>query len=91
MADPFAESAWGQAPLGGSPYDPEPGREKIRGYVTLAATIVFGLLVMCFLAAAFTASNDAWLRVKEAMQSVLPAVTSVLGTVLGFYFGSQKR
>jgi hypothetical protein len=25
------------------------------------------------------------------MSSVLPAVTSVLGTVVGFYFGSQKR
>jgi hypothetical protein len=92
MPDPFAESPLGKTPLGGSPYNPEPGREKIRGYVTIAATIVFGLVVIFFLIAALAApSNDAWSRVKEAMQSVLPAVTSVLGTVLGFYFGSQKR
>ncbi len=36
-------------------------------------------------------STDArWSRVKDDMQAIFPAVTSILGTVLGFYFGSQK-
>ena len=54
-------------------------------------TIVFGLVVVAFLTGAFFASNDRYSRVKDAMQSVLPAVSSVLGVVVGFYFGSQKR
>ena len=78
-------------PFGGTPYDPEPSREKVRGRVTLATTIVFGIVVVAFLTGAFLASNDRYGRVKDAMQSVLPAVSSVLGVVVGFYFGSQKR
>lgn len=73
------------------PYDPEPEREKVRGRITLATTLVFGLVLMTYLIGAFLAPDARWVRVKEAMQSVLPAVSSILGTVVGFYFGSQKR
>ena len=89
MSDPFSGSASSVVEM--DPYDPEPERERIRGRITLATTILFGLVVMMFLVAALVSSADRWSRSKEAMGVVLPAVTSVVGTVLGFYFGSQKR
>ena len=84
--DPFSSS-----PFKTVDYDPEPVRENIRGYVTLAAAITFFTVVGFYLVEASMAGEGVWPHIKEAMQSVLPAVTSVLGTVLGFYFGSQKR
>ncbi len=86
QSDPFSSS-----PFKTADYDPEPTRESIRGYVTLAAAVTFFTLVAFYLFEAGHAGEGAWGRIKEAMQSVLPAVTSVLGTVLGFYFGAQKR
>jgi len=88
MSDPFAGVG---PPLKGEPYDPEKDREKIRGRVTLATTLVFGIVMVIYLSAAFRGTDAEWVRVKESMQSVFPAVSSVLGTVVGFYFGSQKR
>ena len=71
-------------------YDPEPARESIRGQVTLAVAFCFFAVIVFYLYQASRASTT-WPQIKDAMQAVLPAVTSVLGTVLGFYFGSQKR
>lgn len=73
------------------PYNPDPLREIIRGLVTLATASAFLIVVWFYLHQASVGSPESWTRMKEAMQSVLPAVTSVLGTALGFYFGSQKR
>jgi high-affinity Fe2+/Pb2+ permease len=55
------------------------------------AIAAFFVLVAFYLYEANHAPDTSWSRLKEAMQSILPAVTSVVGTVLGFYFGSQKR
>jgi hypothetical protein len=88
MHDPFAGSS---EPFKSEPYDPEKDREKVRGRITFATTIVFGVVLVIYLGAAFWATGERWTNKKDAMSSVLPAVTSVLGTVVGFYFGSQKR
>lgn len=82
--DPFAN------PFQTKAYNSDQDREKIRGWVALAAAITFFAVVFYYLFEA-TRTTDQWPQIKEAMQSVLPAVTSVLGTVVGFYFGSQKR
>jgi heme/copper-type cytochrome/quinol oxidase subunit 3 len=84
--DPFPAN-----PFRTASYDPEPGRERVRGWITVLAVITFFAVVMFYLYEASSASDASWPRLKEAMQFILPAVTSVLGTVLGFYFGSQKR
>lgn len=84
--DPFSTS-----PFKTADYDPEPARENIRGHITLSAAVTFFAVVAFYLFEAGRAGEGAWSHIKEAMQGVLPAVTSVLGTVLGFYFGSQKR
>ena len=72
-------------------YNPEPIREIIRGLVTLAAMTTFFLVIWFFLHQAALSSEPIWARITQAMQAILPAVTSILGTALGFYFGSQKR
>ena len=74
-----------------APYDPDRLREIIRGLVTLGAGVSFFIVIGFYLVESVRTADPAWTRIKEAMQSVLPAVTSVLGTALGFYFGSQKR
>ena len=72
-------------------YDPERAREGIRGTLAAIAIVVFLLVVLAYIGFAAEAQEDTWNRIKEAMGVILPAVTSVLGTVLGFYFGSQRH
>ena len=72
-------------------YNPEPAREQLRARITVISSATFFAVVTFYLAESSRATDASWLHIKEAMQSVLPAVTSVLGTVPGFYFGSQKR
>ena len=73
-----------------APYDPGPLREAVRGAVALFTTAAFFAVVFFYLYQAARGSEANWQRFAEAMHSVLPAVTSILGTALGFYFGSQK-
>lgn len=37
-----------------------------------------------------TRGTTTWNNVKEWLQAVLPAVTAVVSTAVGFYFGTQK-
>ena len=72
-------------------YDPGPLREAVRASVTLIALVIFLAVISFYMIQSARIENDHWLRLKEVMAIILPAVTSVLGTALGFYFGSQKR
>lgn len=92
MSDPFQTATPDTSPFVHTPYDPERGREWIRGAVTVVAMLIFAGVVGGYLYGALAISDkDHWDRFKEASAVVLPAVTSVLGSALGFYFGSQKR
>ncbi len=71
-------------------FNPDETREKVRGRTTLLACVVFLILVLIYLVSAAKSGAMQWGHVKVAMQAISPAVTSVLGTVLGFYFGSQR-
>lgn len=73
------------------PYNPDRLREIVRGLVTLVSGVCFLIVVVFYLWEASRTADSTWSQVKDAMEAVLPAVTSVLGTALGFYFGSQKR
>jgi type II secretory pathway component PulF len=41
--------------------------------------------------AATIAQDAVWSRTKEAFAVILPALTGILGTVIGFYFGKGSR
>ncbi len=85
MSDPFSPN-----PFHTGNYDPDRAREGVRGTVAIIAIIMFLAVVIAYLTFAARSADTTWVRVKDAMQAILPAVTSVLGTVLGFYFGSQR-
>ena len=85
--NPFTRAA----PVQTTPYDPGRTRERIRGLLALVSLAVFLLVITFYLWAALRLPAAGWSQFKEAAAAVLPAVTSVLGTVLGFYFGSQKQ
>lgn len=53
--------------------------------VILAATATFA----CF--AAVFASATGWANVKSLLELLLPVETSLLGTAVGFYFGTKKQ
>ena len=92
MLDPFQNKALEKDPLAERPYDPERNREVIRGSVALFFTLIFAVVIGFYAWGSLYVADDAhWSRFKDTFGVLLPAVTSVLGTVLGFYFGAQKR
>lgn len=88
-ANPFARAV---APVQVTPYDPGRTRERIRGLLALVSLGVFLVVISFYLWASLRLGTPAaWSQFKEAGGVILPAVTSILGTVLGFYFGSQRQ
>lgn len=59
--------------------------------MTGLAIAIFSGVIWFYLRQAATGPDATWPRTETAMHAIFPAVTSVLGTALGFYFGSQKR
>lgn len=88
LGGPGVESV--PAPRAGSRYDPEPSRERMRGWLAAGA---FGLLsvtvTIILLAVALGARS--WDQMHGVAASVLPAVVSVVGVTLGYYFGTRGR
>lgn len=65
-------------------------REDIRGALAVTFTIFFGVT----LAAGFVAAmvgGEAWTNGRDFLQFALPAITGLLGSAVGFYFGSQRQ
>jgi len=77
-------------PIYGPPFNPLHHREVMRGWIAVAMSVIFLITICSFLLQAHY-SDKPWKHMEAAMHDVLPAVTTVLGTVLGFYFGSLKR
>ena len=61
-------------------------QERTRGYLAIALTVIFaGVLFVPFFVI------DRWADSKEWLQSALPAVTGLLGSAFGFYFGQRNN
>lgn len=69
------------------PYEPERQRDTVRMFVTLG-------LLASFLGLIFWACRESvisavlWAQTKDMLQIILPALSGLLGSVIGFYFGS---
>lgn len=63
-------------------------RERVRWVL---ASILAGMLFLT-VAAAFAGAEwgHQWANVREWLQAVLPAETAILGSAIGFYFGTQR-
>ena len=71
------------------PYDPEPGRERLRGAI---ASGLLGLLalVVLFSFALFLWTSRASADGKDFVAIILPSITGLVSAVVGFYYGSSK-
>ena len=70
-----------------APYSPEKQHDYVRLTVTVGLLLILGYLVV--FASVESASWPAhWQQTKEMLQIILPAITGIIGTVIGFYFGS---
>ena len=65
-----------------------------KAFASLIRIVVTGLLTLLFfvvVARIMWAAPESWEQTKEASQIILPVVTGVYGTALGFYFGSKRE
>jgi hypothetical protein len=69
------------------PYLPDKQRDYVRLVVTAGLLLMLGFVVVwsCIETAS---SSDHWAQTKEMLQTILPALTGLIGSVIGFYFGS---
>jgi len=72
------------------PYIPERQRDYVRLIVTTGLFSMLGWIVV-WACIASSSSPDHWAQTKEMLQMVLPALTGLIGSVLGFYFGSAAK
>jgi hypothetical protein len=76
--------------------DPEPVLEpfwlfRMEAMQSLLALIFAGLLLIVVVwSFANTYGGDAWQRTKELLDILLPAITALLGSAVGFYFGTHS-
>ena len=69
------------------PYIADKQRDYVRLIVTVGLLLIFGFVVVwsCIETASW---SDHWAQTKEMLQMILPALTGLIGSVIGFYFGS---
>lgn len=69
-------------------YSPERQRDWVRLIVTCGFLLILGYIVV-FATVEATSYPAHWQQTKELLQILLPALTGIIGTVIGFYFGTQ--
>lgn len=70
-----------------------PEDADVRLLLALGFSVLFGLTVLAAIAIPFLPGRDpktTWDTVKEILSVLFPAETSLLGSILGFYFGSKS-
>lgn len=68
-------------------YEPEKQRDYVRAVVTIGLLVIFAWVVLW--ASIESASWPRhWEQTKEMLQVILPAITGLIGSALGFYFGA---
>jgi hypothetical protein len=63
--------------------------EVVRALLAL----IFAFFLLIVIVWGFLHTNDGeevWLQTKELLELLLPAITALLGSAVGFYFGTQK-
>jgi len=63
-------------------------REQTRTVLAVIFAVIFALVLVIAGAGAFTTS---WANLMEFLELALPAVTALLGSAVGFYFGTQTQ
>jgi hypothetical protein len=64
-------------------------REDIRAWLAGGLTVLFiAMIIAIFLSAVF--GGEQWSRVQEFAQITFGTVAGLMGSAIGFYFGSQR-
>lgn len=69
-------------------YVPERQRDIVRMFVTLGLLSSFVGIIFWACRESINSATQ-WSQTKDMLQIVLPAVSGLLGSVIGFYFGSS--
>jgi hypothetical protein len=72
----------------GDSYNPEKRRDMIRSYIAYSFTLIFALTILAALYVVIW-RNSSWPQTKELIELLLPAETALIGSAVGFYFGSK--
>ena len=67
-------------------YDPNPQREQVRGTIAWVLLGIFGMTILF----AFIAVARKWTdydNIKDMLGILLPPITGLVGSAIGFYFG----
>ncbi len=76
--------------LRSGPYNPDQHRDWVRSVVTYAFVGILAITLLATLAIVIW-DSPGWASAKDFLQIVLPTETALVGSVVGFYFGSQSR
>jgi hypothetical protein len=69
-----------------------PPEDWLRIVVTLLFSVALVIFLGVYLYDAVTIQGTGtWTQAKEAFAVILPALTGILGTVIGFYFGNRNK
>jgi hypothetical protein len=69
------------------PYEPERQRDYVRLVVTVSLlAMLFWLVIWASIES--KSWPDHWKQTQEMLQTIFPAVIGLIGSVIGFYFGS---
>jgi hypothetical protein len=64
-------------------------REDIRALLAGGLTILFGCMIIAIFGSAVV-GGEQWDRVQEFAQITFGTVAGLMGSAIGFYFGSQR-
>ena len=67
-------------------YDPEPRRDVVRAGISFGLVAAF-LIIICFAMYSTHADFD---KTEKMVDKLLPALTGLIGSALGFYFGMRN-
>jgi len=71
-------------------YNPEKRRDYVRLVISVGLLLILGFVVVwaCVESASW---KEHWEQTKEMLQIVMPAIVGLIGSALGFYFGSSEK
>lgn len=71
-------------------YNPEKRRDYVRLVITVGLLVILAFVVV-WACVESSSWKDHWEQTKEMLQIVLPALLGLIGSALGFYFGSSGK